>query len=261
MHNIELENISIKYSDHTIIDDISMGFLKSKVTTIVGANGCGKSSILKSIARLIKLDSGSISLNGYNIAQTPTKSIAKNLAILPQSAEAPSGVTVEMLVKQGRYPYKSMGKPLGKEDCRIVEDALELTNMTDFRSRDMQALSGGQKQRAWIALTLAQDTDILLLDEPTTYLDMEHQYEVLELLKMLNERQNKTIIMVLHDINLASRYSDSIIGIKNRKIYKSGCPNDVINDSFLKSVFNVESQIIKDPVSATPYCITYSHIR
>jgi iron complex transport system ATP-binding protein len=183
------------------------------------------------------------------------KAVARRMAILPQGPDAPEGLTVLQLIKQGRYPYQSWLKTWSEEDEQAVRHALEVTRLTEFAERPVDSLSGGQRQRAWIAMTLAQNTGILLLDEPTTYLDLTHQIEVLDLLFELNDRERRTIVMVLHDINLACRYAHRIVAIKDRKVYAEGAPEDIIDDALIRDVFGMECRIMADPLFGTPMCI------
>jgi len=214
-NSISIESLSLGYNDTLIIENLDLEIPKGEITVFIGGNGCGKSTLLRSIARLLKPKSGAIILNGKELTSLASKEIAKQLAILPQSPIAPEGLTVYQLVKQGRYPHQSWLKQLTKEDEEKVENALSVTKLTNLKDRSIDELSGGQRQRAWIAMTLAQNTDIILLDEPTTYLDMTHQIEILDLLFELNEKENRTIIMVLHDLNLACRYAHNLVAIKD----------------------------------------------
>ncbi|MGL4372480.1 MAG: ABC transporter ATP-binding protein, partial [Turicibacter sp.] len=240
--------------------DLDLEIPKGKITTIIGANGCGKSTILKTIARILQPKSGDILVNNININDQSSKELAKVMAVLPQSPQAPSGLTVEELIAYGRFPHqKGFGK-LKKEDTDIVNWALEVTGMLEFKERSMDALSGGQRQRAWIAMALAQQTDILVLDEPTTYLDLAHQLEILKLLEELNRNQNTTIVMVIHELNNAARFADHMIGIKKGKIACQGSAYDVMTKENLKELFNIDAQIVEDPRTKKPVCITYDMI-
>jgi iron complex transport system ATP-binding protein len=254
---IETKNLTLTYGESTIIEELSLHIPKGEITVFIGGNGCGKSTLLRSIARLLKPKTGSILLDGTFISSMSTKEVAKKMAILPQSPIAPEGLTVLQLVKQGRYPYQSWLKQWTKEDEEKVNNALKATGVEELKDRTVDSLSGGQRQRAWIAMTLAQDTDVILLDEPTTYLDMTHQIEILDLLFDLNEKENRTIVMVLHDINLACRYAHNIVAIKNRTIYAQGKPEDVINCSLVKNVFDMDCEVTMDPLFGTPLCIPY----
>ncbi|MFB4162854.1 ABC transporter ATP-binding protein [Alteribacillus sp. JSM 102045] len=257
MKTIEGENVTIGYGDTTIIDSLDVAIPKGKVTVLIGGNGCGKSTLLRSLSRLLKPDAGQIILEGADISKMRTKEIAKKMAVLPQSPTAPEGLTVLQLVKQGRYPYQSWAKQWSKKDEEAVTKALEAANMTDFQDRPVDSLSGGQRQRAWIAMILAQNTETLLLDEPTTYLDMTHQIDILDLLFDLNKQYGRTIVMVLHDLNLACRYADHIIAIKDKTIYSQGKPEDIISCDLVRNVFHMECQVTEDPLFGTPLCIPY----
>ena len=199
-NSIETKKLDVGYDGVIIVSDFNCEIKKNKITSIIGANGCGKSTVLKAIGRIIRSDGGTIIINNQNMKDLKTKEIAKQMAILPQSPSAPGSLTVFELVAYGRYPYqKGFGK-LSNEDKKIIHWAIDVTNMNEFKNRSISNLSGGQRQRVWIAMALAQQTGIILLDEPTTYLDLNHQLEILELLKNLNQNQKTTIVMVLHEI-------------------------------------------------------------
>ncbi|MFC0470375.1 ABC transporter ATP-binding protein [Halalkalibacter kiskunsagensis] len=255
--SLEASALTLGYGESIIIEDLNLQIPKGEITVFIGGNGCGKSTLLRSLARLLKPKTGSIILDGTTIQKMQTKEIAKQLAILPQGPEAPEGLTVLQLVKQGRYPYQNWLKQWSEEDERKVNEALEATQMTELAERQVDSLSGGQRQRAWIAMTLAQDTDTILLDEPTTYLDMTHQIEILDLLFDLNERENRTIVMVLHDLNLACRYAHNIVAVQNKTIYAQGKPENVITCNLVRDVFRMECQVTNDPIFGTPLCIPY----
>ncbi|MGX6445390.1 ABC transporter ATP-binding protein [Neobacillus sp. K501] len=257
MNVIETKDLSLSYGDTLIIDELNLKIPKGEITVFIGANGCGKSTLLRSIARLLKPKSGAVLLDGQAIAKLSTKEVAKKMAILPQSPSAPEGLTVLQLIKQGRYPHQTWLKQWSEEDEKKVNDALKATRLEDLKERTVDSLSGGQRQRAWIAMTLAQDTDVILLDEPTTYLDMTHQIEILDLLFELNEKKKRTVVMVLHDLNLACRYAHNIVALKDQKIYAQGKPEYVINCSLVKNVFGMECEVTMDPLFGTPLCIPY----
>ncbi|MEW4224203.1 ABC transporter ATP-binding protein [Rossellomorea marisflavi] len=254
---LQTKDLTLAYGERTIIDQMDLDIPKGEITVFIGGNGCGKSTLLRSIARLMKPKEGSVLLDGESISRLSTKEVARKMAILPQTPVSPEGLTVLQLVKQGRYPHQSWLKQWSRKDEEIVEDALRATGMEEFRDRKVDELSGGQRQRAWIALTLAQDTDIILLDEPTTYLDMTHQIEILDLLFELNEREGRTIVMVLHDINLACRYAHNIVAIRDREVYAQGKPEEVINCELVKHVFGMDCQVSSDPLFGTPLCIPF----
>ncbi|WHZ06169.1 ABC transporter ATP-binding protein [Neobacillus sp. YX16] len=257
MNAVETKNLSLSYGDTLIIDELNLIIPKGEISVFIGANGCGKSTLLRSIARLLKPKSGVITLDGEAIAKLSTKEVAKKMAILPQSPVAPEGLTVLQLVKQGRYPHQSWLKQWSEEDEKKVNAALKATRLEDLKERTVDSLSGGQRQRAWIAMTLAQDTDVILLDEPTTYLDMTHQIEILDLLFELNEKRKRTVVMVLHDLNLACRYAHNIVALKDQTVYDQGKPEYVINRSLVKNVFGMDCEVTMDPLFGTPLCIPY----
>ncbi|MDN6099567.1 ABC transporter ATP-binding protein [Corynebacterium flavescens] len=251
--------ISLGYADSDIITDLSVDIAPGKVTSIVGPNGCGKSTLLRSLSRLLKPRGGEILLDGKAIAEIRTKELAKSLGLLPQSPIAPDGIVVADLVGRGRTPHQGMLGRWSTEDYEIVEESMRTTGTFELAERSIDELSGGQRQRVWIAMALAQRTDILLLDEPTTYLDIKHQLEVLDLLTDLNAQHGTTIAMVLHDLNLAARYSDELIAVAGGKIYAQGSPREVITSETVRHVFGVDSLIIDDPVSGLPAVMPIGH--
>lgn len=260
MNCISTKNLNISYGNIDIVKDLNLEIPKGKITTIIGSNGCGKSTILKTIARIIQPKSGDIYVNDKNIKEQNPKDLAKMMAVLPQSPQAPSGLTVEELIAYGRFPHqKGFGK-LKKEDNDIVTWALKSTGIEEFRDRPIQALSGGQRQRAWIAMALAQQTDILILDEPTTYLDLAHQLEVLKLLEELNKKQGTTIVMVIHELNNAARFADHMIGVKKGKVVCEGSSYEVMTKENLRELFNIDAEIVNDPRTKKPVCITYDMV-
>ena len=226
-----------------------------KTTVLFGANGCGKSTLLRGLTRLLKPKSGQVYLDGKAIAKLKAKTVAKKMGMLPQSPVAPEGLSVKDLVAMGRYPYQSWLQQWSSEDEEKVAEALEITTMTELADRPLDSLSGGQRQRAWIAMVLAQDTDILLLDEPTTYLDLSHQVDLLDLLDELQSNKGKTIVMILHDLNLSCRYADYLVAVQQGKVYATGSPKHVMTEEMVRDVFNLECRIISDPLSNTPLCI------
>ncbi|WP_346870438.1 ABC transporter ATP-binding protein [Clostridium sp. UBA5119] len=257
MKSIETKNLDIAYDDTLIVKELNMQIPEGKITSIIGANGCGKSTILKAVGRILKPKKGVVHLSGQDISKLPTKEIAKKMAILPQTPTAPSGLTVGELVAYGRFPHQKGFGNLTEEDKRIVKWALTATKLSEFERREVDALSGGQRQRVWIAMALAQQTDLILLDEPTTYLDLAHQLEVLKLLYELNRNQKCTIVMVLHDLNLAARFSDYIIAIQKGDIIKHGAPEEVMTPEVLRKTFNINADVVIEPKSNRPVCITY----
>ncbi|CUP52972.1 MAG: ABC transporter ATP-binding protein [Clostridium baratii] len=260
MNCIRTKDLNISYGNLDIVKDLNLEIPKGKITTIIGANGCGKSTILKTLARIIKPKSGSIYINDKELNSQDSKELAKAMAVLPQSPQAPNGLTVEELISYGRFPHqKGFGK-LKDEDKDIINWALEKTRILEFRDRPIEALSGGQRQRAWIAMALAQETDILLLDEPTTYLDLAHQLEVLKLLEELNKKEGRTIVMVIHELNNAARFADHMIGVKKGKIVCQGTAHEVMTKENLREIFNIDAEIVNEPKSGKPVCITYDMV-
>ncbi|MFP7733557.1 ABC transporter ATP-binding protein [Priestia aryabhattai] len=255
MTKLTAEKLSLSYDSTSIIRNIDLYIPEGKISIIIGSNGCGKSTILRSLARLLKPTEGCIYLNGKDIHRHSSKEVAKKLAILPQAPEAPEDLTVKELCYYGRHPHKGLFARYSAEDHQIVEEALQATKLSNLSHRTLDELSGGQRQRAWIAMALAQGTELLLLDEPTTYLDLAHQIEVLELLRSLNQKRNCTIVMVLHDLNQAARYADHLISISNGQIYKEGSPAQVFTEGMIRDVFNLSSTIIQNPVDGSPLCI------
>lgn len=255
------ESVNIGYGERLIVKDLSVSIPDKKITTIIGPNGCGKSTLLKAITRIISLQSGDIVLDGKSISKEQTKKLAKKMAILPQTPESAAGLTVGELVSYGRFPHQKGFGRLTKKDYEVIQWALEVTGTADFKFRPVDSLSGGQRQRVWIAMALAQETDIIFLDEPTTYLDMAHQLEVLELLQTLNAEQERTIVMVLHDLNQAARFADYIIALKDGEIVKAGSCEEVISRDVLKEVFHIDAVIGNDPRTNKPMCMTYNLIK
>jgi iron complex transport system ATP-binding protein len=255
VNTLETVNLSLSYGGEAIISELSLIIPARQITVFVGPNGCGKSTLLRSMARLLKPAEGQVVLDGTPLGQLSTKEVARRLSIMPQGPIAPEGLSVFQLVKQGRYPYQNWLKQWSQEDERAVRRAMDVTGMTSLIDRPVDSLSGGQRQRAWIAMILAQETDILLLDEPTTYLDMAHQIDILDLLFELNENEGRTIVMVLHDLNLACRYAHHIVAIKNQSVYAQGKPEHVIHSDMIREVFGMDCEIIRDPFYGTPICI------
>ncbi|MGX1265219.1 iron complex transport system ATP-binding protein [Rossellomorea marisflavi] len=261
MNRLFSTELSVGYDDRLIVKNLSVSIPDKQITTIIGPNGCGKSTLLKAITRIIPHQTGNILLDGQNIHKQSTKELAKKMAILPQTPESASGLTVGELVSYGRFPHqKGLGR-LTKKDHDMIHWAMAETGTLPFKHREVDALSGGQRQRVWIAMALAQETDIIFLDEPTTYLDMAHQLEVLELLERLNREQGRTIVMVLHDLNQAARFADHIIALKDGDLVSSGTGEQVITRETLRKVFNIDAEIGRDPRTLKPICITYNLIK
>jgi len=258
LRSLEARQLVLSYNSTPAIRDLNFIVPPGKMTALVGANGCGKSTLLRGLARLLKPSGGTVYLDGTAIFKQPSKTVAQQLGILPQHPSAPEGLTVRELVSQGRYPYQNWWQARSREDESKIESALALCRMSELAERPLDSLSGGQRQRAWIAMALAQDTEILLLDEPTTFLDLAHQVEVLDLLSELHDSQERTIVMVLHDLNLACRYADCLVAIQNGQIYTQGPPEQVMTAEMVRDVFGLECCIVPDPVVGTPMCIPLS---
>ncbi|MEU7820334.1 ABC transporter ATP-binding protein [Catellatospora sp. NPDC049133] len=255
MSRLRAEGLTLGYDAEPIVRDLDVTILDGKVTAIVGANACGKSTLLRGLARLLRPRSGNVLLDGKAMAGLSTLDVAKVLGLLPQSPIAPDGITVADLVGRGRYPHQGWFRTWNDRDHDAVARALDATDTADLVNRPLRALSGGQRQRVWIAMALAQDTDLLLLDEPTTYLDINHQVELLRLLRTLNAQAGKTIVAVLHDINLASRYCDHIIAMAGGAIVAEGTPGEVITAELIQKVFGLSCVIVTDPVAGTPIIV------
>ncbi len=247
-------NVTSGYGHVTVLDDLHLDIPTGVVTTIIGPNGCGKSTLLRTLARLIKPSSGHVVLDGADIARLKSKQIATTMGLLPQSPLAPEGLTVGDLVARGRHPHQSWLRQWSSDDAEVVDAALEQTGVRDLADRPVDSLSGGQRQRVWISMTLAQGTDLLLLDEPTTYLDLSHALDVLDLVDELSG-QGRTVVMVLHDLNLAIRYSDHIIAMRDGAVVAQGTPAEVISEQMLRETFGLHSKVIDDPVAPGRPCI------
>lgn len=245
MTNLSANSINVTYNGKIIIKELNLYFEKLEIISIIGPNGSGKSTILKTLGRLLKATKGNVLLDGKDIHRLPAKEVARKMSILPQGPQAPGDITVKDLVSYGRSPYQGFLSEKTDSDRKIIDWAMEETNVKELANREVNTLSGGERQRAWIAMAIAQQPQILLLDEPTTFLDIRHQFEVMELLQRLHERLNIMIIMVLHDLNHALRYSNRVIAIKNGKIFRDGSPSDVITEETLMEVFGIRTRIIK----------------
>jgi iron complex transport system ATP-binding protein len=255
---LKTHDLTLAYDKATIIETLGLTIPAGKITALVGPNGCGKSTLLRGLARLLKPRGGSVLLDGQDIHRLPTRDLAKQLGILPQGPVAPEGLTVRELVAQGRYPHQSWFQQWATDDEAAVTKALKITGMTALADRPVDALSGGQRQRAWIAMTLAQETSIILLDEPTTFLDLAHQIEVLHLLERLNQDEGRTIVMVVHDLNHATRHAQHIVALCEGQVFASGDPREVVTPALLRMVFGVEADVVPDPHTGAPLCIPYS---
>lgn len=254
---IVVKDLEVAYDNHVIIENMNLSIPKGKITMIIGSNGCGKSTLLKTVARIITPKRGEIAINGTNIKEQAPREIAKKMAVLPQSPKAPSGLLVKELISYGRFPYQSPMGGLKEHDIEVVNWAMEVTGIRPFADKTIDALSGGQRQRAWIAMALAQETEILVLDEPTTYLDMSHQLEILLLLQKLNREQNRTIVMVLHELNNATRFADHIIGVKSGKVVFEGHPKEVITEKNLETLYGIKAKLQMDETNTYPICVDF----
>ncbi|WP_116996638.1 ABC transporter ATP-binding protein [Desertimonas flava] len=251
-HSLVAEQLTVGYRERLVLEGLDLTVPAGRVTAIVGANACGKSTLLRAMSRLLKPRHGHVLLDGHAVHRLPAKALARSLGLLPQSPTAPDGITVSDLVGRGRHPHQRLFARWSSEDDRAVAEALDATQVADLADRPVDELSGGQRQRVWIAMALAQDTDVLLLDEPTTFLDVCHQVEVLDLLIDLNDRRGTTVVMVLHDLNLAARYADHLIAMVGGAVHAAGTPEEVLMPDTVKAVFGIESSVIVDPVSQRP---------
>lgn len=254
-HHFQAERIVAGYENKTVIHGVDLVIPSHKISVIIGSNGCGKSTLLKTLARLIKPESGTITIDGKPIHKIPPKQLARVVGLLPQSPIVPEGITVADLVGRGRFPHQSMFGSWSKKDYEAVAEAMETMNITEFANHHIDELSGGQRQRVWIAMALAQQTDILFLDEPTTFLDITYQVEILDLLTDLNRNLGTTIVMVLHDINLSARYADHIVALHHGKLVAEGKPSEVITSTLVKDIFGLDCTVIEDPLSGSPLVV------
>ncbi|MFE9014618.1 ABC transporter ATP-binding protein [Streptomyces cyaneofuscatus] len=262
-HQLTAEDLTLGYGDRTVVSSLDLAVPPGAITVIVGANACGKSTLLRSMSRLLAPREGRVVLDGKEVHRLPAKELARTLGLLPQSPVAPEGITVSDLVGRGRHPHQSMFSRWNEKDDAAVASALEATATEPLADRAVDELSGGQRQRVWIAMALAQQTDLLLLDEPTTFLDASHQIEVLDLLTDLNRSRGTTIVMVLHDLNLAARYADHLIALADGTLHAAGSPADVLTEETVRAVFGLESRVIEDPVSGRPLMLPIGrhHVR
>ncbi|MFE4055848.1 ABC transporter ATP-binding protein [Streptomyces sp. NPDC059096] len=251
-HSLAAEGLTLGYGDRVVIESLDLAVPPGRITVIVGANACGKSTLLRSMSRLLTPRAGRVVLDGKEVHRLPAKELARTLGLLPQSPVAPEGITVADLVGRGRHPHQGIFSRWSARDDEAVASALEATHTEPLADRAVDELSGGQRQRVWIAMALAQQTDLLLLDEPTTFLDASHQIEVLDLLTDLNQARGTTIVMVLHDLNLAARYADHLIALADGRLHAVGAPAEVLTRENVRAVFGLDSRIIEDPVSGRP---------
>ncbi|SDF88705.1 ABC transporter ATP-binding protein [Klenkia brasiliensis] len=255
------EQVRLAYGENVVVDGLDLELTDGSFTAIVGPNGCGKSTLLRALGRLLRPTSGQVVLDGKPIARTPTREVARVLGMLPQTPIAPEGLTVADLVARGRHPHQSWLRQWSRDDEDVVAEALRWTDMDGFADRPVDALSGGQRQRAWISMALAQGTDLLLLDEPTTYLDLSHQIDVLELIARLHAERGRTVAVVLHDLNLAARYAHRLVAMKHGVVVASGTPAEVLTEQLLADVFDLEARVVTDPVSGTPMVVPVRRLR
>jgi iron complex transport system ATP-binding protein len=255
------EHVTLAYDDHVVVRDLDLTLTEGSFTAIVGPNGCGKSTLLRALGRLMRPTGGQVLLDGRAIARTPTREVAKVLGLLPQSPVAPEGLTVADLVARGRHPHQSWLRQWSRDDEAVVTEALAWTDMAELGDRPVDELSGGQRQRAWISMALAQGTDLLLLAEPTTYLDLSHQIDVLELVARLHAERGRTVVVVLHDLNLAARYAHRLVAMKEGELVASGPPDEVLTEELLAGVFDLEARVVPDPVTGTPMVVPVRRLR
>ncbi|MBN1529739.1 MAG: ABC transporter ATP-binding protein [Thermoleophilaceae bacterium] len=252
---LRADALTLAYDSRVAVSDVDLEVLEGAVTAIVGANASGKSTLLRGLARLLRPRSGSVLLDGADIATLRTREVARRIGLLPQAPVVPDAITVEELVARGRYPHQRLLRPMSREDRDEVERALAATGVEDLRDRLLDELSGGQRQRAWIAMVLAQETPLLLLDEPTTYLDLAHQIEVLDLLEDLNRGEGRTVVMVLHDLNQACRYASHVVALLDGRVHAVGRPAEIVDEELIETVFGVHARVVPDPVRGTPMCV------
>jgi len=252
---LNAKDLTLQYDQRRVVEGLTAKIPEGKVTMIVGANACGKSTLLRGLSRLLKPAGGTVTLDGKDIHSRPAKELARILGLLPQHPTAPDGILVRDLVGRGRYPHQGFFRSWSAGDDLAVHRALEATETLELAERNVDELSGGQRQRVWIAMALAQETEVLLLDEPTTYLDLAHQVEVLDLITDLNRRRGTTVAIVLHDLNLAARYADHIIAMKGGRIVAEGTSADVVTEDLVRDVFGLDSRVLPDPISGTPLIV------
>lgn len=252
---LRAEGLTLGYAGRPICNEVTLAIPEGRFTVILGPNGCGKSTLLRGLCNLLPPRAGTVTLDGQDIARLPARRLARAVGLLPQSAQAPSGITVADLVARGRYPHQGAFRQWSPEDARIVAEAMAATGVTALAEREVEALSGGQRQRVWIALVLAQETPIVLLDEPTTFLDIAHQLEVLGLLQRLNRERGRTIVAVLHDLNQACRYADHLVVMAGGAVVAEGAPAALMTPELLRRVFGLDAILLEDPISHTPLIV------
>ncbi|WP_326553521.1 ABC transporter ATP-binding protein [Micromonospora sp. NBC_01813] len=252
---LQTRALRLGYGNQVVVPHLDLDIVDGSITAIVGPNGCGKSTLLRALGRLLRPDAGEVLLDGERIQRLPTREVARRLGILPQTPTAPDGLTVADLVVRGRQPHQSWLRQWSRADEEIVAQALAWTGLSELAEHPVDTLSGGQRQRAWISMALAQGTDILLLDEPTTYLDLAHQIDVLELVDRLHRERGRTVVMVLHDLNLAARYARHLVAMKDGRVLASGAPAQVLTPELVEEVFDLRVMVIDDPASGTPLVV------
>ncbi|MCM3266986.1 MULTISPECIES: ABC transporter ATP-binding protein [Streptomyces] len=255
VNRLSADNVTLAYEQRIIAEQLSVEIPDHSFTVIVGPNACGKSTLLRALSRMLKPTEGRVLLDGQVIQSLPAKQVARTLGLLPQSSVAPDGITVGDLVSRGRYPHQGLLRQWSAEDERVVREAMEQTGVAELAGRYVDELSGGQRQRVWIAMALAQQTPLLLLDEPTTYLDIQHQIDILDLCAELHEEQGRTLVAVLHDLNHAARYATHLIALRDGKVVAEGAPNDIVTAELVEEVFHLRCQVIEDPETGTPLVV------
>ncbi|NJP68579.1 ATP-binding cassette domain-containing protein [Streptomyces spiramenti] len=249
------EAVTLRYDQRVIAEDLTVAVPDHSFTVIVGPNACGKSTLLRALSRMLRPSAGRVLLDGEEISTLPAKRLARRLGLLPQTPVAPDGITVADLVARGRYPHQGLLRQWSREDERVVEEAMAATGVADLADRQVDEVSGGQRQRIWIAMALAQQTELLLLDEPTTYLDIAHQIDVLDLCARLHEEEGRTLVAVLHDLNHAARYATHLIALREGRVVAQGPPGDVITAELVEDVFRLPCRVIPDPETGTPLVV------
>jgi iron complex transport system ATP-binding protein len=253
------DGLRLAYRATVVVEELDLALPTGAVTAIVGPNGCGKSTLLRALGRLMTPTAGTVLLDGEDLHRLPTRQVARTIALLPQSPVAPAGITVHDLVTRGRHPHQTWLRQWSAHDMDVVAETLRTTGIADLAGRPVDQLSGGQRQRVWLAMVLAQQTEILLLDEPTTYLDLTHQVEVLDLVHRLNREQDRTVVMVLHDLNQAARYADHIVVMRDGAVFQQGRPDEVISSDLLRDAFQLQAAVITDPLTGGPLVVPVTH--